>query len=149
MGVVDQTYKEEEESIWRVTYSDFDSEEVGRQKLASMLVHHPLLDTRADIPVPEVGSFVWFSEAQQPRLGQVREIDPSVSRPVTIQMYSPHPGAQDITRARFLPALDPDTNLPLLKQLTMPQIIMRFPSLTKRGYLSTRDRKLLANRIFV
>ena len=36
MGVVDQTFKDEEESIWRVTYSDFDSEEVDRQGLASM-----------------------------------------------------------------------------------------------------------------
>ena len=149
VGVVDQTFKNEKESIWKVTYSDFDSEEVGRQRLASMLVYHPLLDTKADIVVPEVDTFVWFSERHQPRLGRVKEIDPSVSRPVTIQLYSPHPGASDITKARFVPAMDPDTNLPLLKQLTISQIILRVSQLTGKGYLPIRDRRALAKRIYV
>ena len=39
LGVVDQTYKDEDNAVWKVTYSDFDSEEVDRQKLSSMLVH--------------------------------------------------------------------------------------------------------------
>ena len=132
-----------------MTYSDFDSEEVDRQTLASMVVHHPLLDTRGDIMIPEVSSFVWFSEDQQPRLGQVKEIDPSVSRLVTSYLYSPQPGASDITRARFHPATDPDTGQPLLRQLTITQGILRVHSLTPRGHLSVKDRRILMRRIFV
>ena len=124
IGIVDQTYKDEKDSVWKVTYSDFDSEEVDRQKLASLLAFHPLLDTLADISVPEVDSFVWFSEDQQPRLGKVLEVDPSVSRPITVHLYSPQAGAKDITRARFHPTTDPETNQPMLKQLTVPQVIL-------------------------
>ena len=149
LGTVDQTFKDEGNSVWKITYSDFDSEEVDRQGLASMLVHHPLLDTRGDLLIPEVDSYIWFSENQQPRLGRVKEVDPSVARPVTVQLYSPHPGAPDITRARFYPASDTESNQPLLKQLTIPQVILRVPSLTVRGYLSAADRKALASRIFV
>ena len=149
VGVVDQTSRDEKESVWKVTYSDFDSEEVDRQTLASMLVHHPLLDTRGDVVVPEVGSFVWFSEDQQPRLGRVKEIDPSVSRPVAVHLYSPQPGASDISRARFRPVTDPETNQPLLRQLTIPQVILRFPKLSRTGFLTVRDRRELSKRIHV
>ena len=134
--------------MWKVTYSDFDSEEIDKQKLASMIVFHPLLDTSSDFEVPAVDSFVWFSEDQLPRLGKVIEIDPSVSRPITVHLYSPHPGAPDIARARFQPALDQDTNQPILQQLTLAQVILRVPELTSRGFLPPADRKSLSNRIY-
>ena len=147
VGVVDQTFMDEGEPVWKVTYSDFDSEEVDKQKLASMLVHHSLLDTQSDVRVPILGSFVWFSEDQRPRLGQVKEIDPSVSRPVTVHLYTPLPGASDITRARFQTALDPESKQPILKQLTMPQVILQVPRLSAQGYLLPKDRNALAGRI--
>ena len=148
LGTVDQTFKDEEESVWKVTYSDFDSEEMDLQKLASLIVFHPLLDTKSDIEIPAVHSFVWFSEAQLPRLGQVMEIDPSVSRPITVHLYSPHPGARDISHARFHPATDQDTNQPILQQLTLAQVILRVSKLTPRGFLSPADRRSLASRLY-
>ena len=149
VGTVDQACKDEGDSVWRVTYSDFDSEEVDRQTLAKMLAYHPLLDTTFDLEVPAVGTFVWFSEDQNPRLGKVVEVDPSTSRPLTVQVFLPQAGAGDITRARFFPATDTETGKATLQQLTLPQVILRFPSLTVRGFLSAKDRRALASRLFV
>lgn len=89
VGTVDETSADEGESVWRITYSDFDSEEVDRQGLAAILAYHPLLETDEDLPVPEVGTYVWFSVEQSPRLGKVVEIDPSSVRPITVHLYSP------------------------------------------------------------
>ena len=149
LGVVDQTFKDEGSSVWKVTYSDFDSEKVDRQKLTSILLYHPLLDTCGDLLVPEVDYYVWFSENQQPQLGRVKEVDPSVSRPVTVHLFSPHPGAPDITRARFYPSMDQESNQSLLKQLIILQVILRVPSLMVWGHLYTQDRKDLTSHIFV
>ena len=147
-GTVDQVVDDEGTAVWNITWSDFDSEEVDRQQLAQLLCYHPYLDTECDIRVPEVDSFVWYSDRQRPQLGRVCEVDPTSPRPVVVQLFAPHPGAADITRARFSLTTDRQTHEPILRRLTLPQIILRFSSLTARGHLSTKDRTRLARLIF-
>ena len=147
-GTVDQVMDDEGTPVWNITWSDFDSEEVDRQQLAQLLCYHPYLDTECDIRVPEVGSFVWYSDRQRPQLGKVCEVDPTSPRPVIVQLFVPHRGAADISRARFSIMMDNQTQEPVLRRLTLPQIILRFSSLTARGHLSTKDRARLSRLIF-
>lgn len=81
------------------------------------------------------------------RLGNLREVDPSVPRPITVQIYDPQLVTADLSRARFVPSLDPETQIPLLRQLTLPQVILRVPRLTKQRTLSVRDRQDLSIRL--
>ena len=149
IGTVDDTSADEGESIWRITYSDFDSEEVDRQGLAAILAYHPLLEADGDLPIPEVDTFVWFSVDQSPRLGKVVEVDPSSVRPITVHLYTPRKGAADITRAKFVAVSEGEDNQPVVKRLTLPQVILRVPRLTPKGYLTAKDRSLLAKRLYV
>ena len=143
-GTVDQATMDEGEAVWRITYSDFDSEEVDRQGLASMLSYHPLLDAHSDIQVPEVGSYVWFSKEQHPQLGQVLEVDPTSPRPVSVRLMVPHSPKATLTKARYLPAVDPETDQPMLQRLTLPQVVLQMKGkLSTRGLLSPKDRRSL------
>ena len=63
-GTVTDMEADEDEVLWRVVYEDFDSDQVTRKELASILVYHPLLSTSFDIKTPDVGSCVWFSQRQ-------------------------------------------------------------------------------------
>ena len=147
-GTVDQTSADEGESVWRVTYSDFDSEEVDKQGLASILIYHPLLDAHSDIQVPEVESLVWFSKDQQPQLGRVLEVDPSSPRPLSVRLYVPLTPNTDLVGARYMPAVDPENDQPIIQRLTMPQVVLRLDKdLTKRGYLQASDRRRLGRLI--
>ena len=89
-----------------------DSEDLTRAELAILLVYHPLLNTEGDLDVPEIGSFVWFSQNSKPRLGKVMSLDPSVSRPVVLQVYEPRKSAAPLPRARFRPAMHADSAEP-------------------------------------
>ena len=150
VGTVDQLMKDEGTTVWNVTWSDFDSEEVDLQQLTQILCYHPFLDTYGGVSVPEVGSFVWYSysDRQEPQLGRVCEVDPTAVRPVVVQLYVPARGAPDITKARFALVADPENNSPILRRLTLPQIVLRFSCLTAKGHLKPKDRALLAKRIF-
>ena len=97
--------------------------------------------------VPEVGTYVWYSHNQQPYLGQVVSIDPSVSRPVVVQRFRPQANAESLPRAKFQRAVDPDTGKAILSHLTLPQVQLQFDSLTARGYLSAKDRRKLQDRL--
>ena len=64
VGTVTDMDIDEVEVLWRVVYEDFDSDQVTRKELASILIYHPLLNTSKDIKTPDVGSYVWFSQRQ-------------------------------------------------------------------------------------
>ena len=68
-------YEDEGETLWKVVYADFDAEYLSLNELVDGLVYHPSLDHTADLELPEVGSFVWYSKDQTPRLGRVVELD--------------------------------------------------------------------------
>ena len=57
--------------------------------MCDVIVYHPLLDSHGDLEVPTIGEFVWFSQNQQPYLGQVVSVDPTVSRPIVVQLFRP------------------------------------------------------------
>ena len=144
---MDRMDQDEGETLWHIVYTDFDEEQVDKQQLCDILAYHPLVDTHGDIDVPTVGSFVWFNQKQQPALGQVVSVDPSVPRPIVVHLFRPQSNANGIARARFQAAIEPQTGEPLLCHLTLHQIQLRFPSLTSRGYLAPRDRSRLLSLI--
>ena len=147
-GTVDLVMDDEGTPIWNITWSDFDSEEVDRQQLAQLICYHPYLDTDRDVQVPAVGSYVWYSDKQRPQLGRVCEVDPSSPRPIVVQLYAPHPGAPDLTRARYGLTADQETHEPILRRLSIPQILLRLPTLSPRGFLTSKDRARLTQLIF-
>ena len=142
-GKVDRVTQDECEVLWHITYTDFDEEEFTLEQLAKHLWYHPLLNDLTGPEVPEVGEFVWFAEGTQPRLGKVVSVDPSVPRPVLVNYYVPRTGARDISKAIFILQMDAEERRPCSTRLTVFQVRLRFPSLTARGFLSSRDRRRL------
>ena len=57
---------DEGETLWHVTYDDFDGEQMTLEELSQVICYHPhpLLDACSDLPVPFVGSFVWYAVQQ-------------------------------------------------------------------------------------
>ena len=143
LGIVDELEVDEGTKLWHVSYEDFDGEDLSREELATSLLYHPLLNTEGDLAVPEVGTFVWFSQRNLPRLGQITAIDPTVSRPVSVQLYEPRSSDTAVHLARFRPARTEDTAEPAMAKITLHQILLRFNSLTTRGFLGTKERERL------
>ena len=143
LGTVDELEVDEGTKLWHVAYEDFDGEDLSRGELAAAVLYHPLLNTEGDLEVPEVGTFVWFSQKNLPRLGQVTSIDPTVSRPVSVQLYEPRKEDAAIHLARFRPARDDESTGPVLAKITLHQILLRFKALTTRGFLCSKDREKL------
>ena len=86
------------ERIWHVVYNDFDEEDLNRGQLAESLLYHPGLSTAEEVVLPEVGSYVWFAWEQQPWIGRVMVVDPTVPRPIQVRCYTPVKGLEDLTK---------------------------------------------------
>ena len=140
---VDWVDTDEGETLWYVTYEDFDEEQMTRAELSAVMVYHPLLDSCGDLEVPQAGTFVWYAVNQQPRLGKVISVDPIVSRPAAVEVYVPQAKGTSLSRARFVPAKDVDTENPHIDQITLHQIRLTVSGLTVRGYLNSKDRARL------
>ena len=126
-----------------MVYEDFDSDQMTRRDLASHLVYHPLLNTSGDLQVPAVGAMVWFSQDQQPVLGQVMSVDPSSPRPVVLQVFSPQSPGPRLHLARFEPGVNIPAGTPILARITLHQILLEVQPLTSKGHLSSMDRRRL------
>ena len=143
LGTVDELERDENTKLWHVTYDDFDGEDLTREELAACLVFHPLLNTEGDMAIPKVGSLVWFSQQGQPRLGEVLNLDPAVSRPLVVHLYEPRKGSTPLHRAQFRPILDKDTAEPMVTRITLHQVIYNFEHLSATGFLLAKDRNKL------
>ena len=111
-----------------------------KQDLAGCLVYHPSLQQDYQAESLQVDSFVWFSEEQQPRLGQVVSVDVSSPRPITVRLYEPQANAVSIPRVRFVRVVNQDTGEPKVTQITMHQVVLSLQRLTVRGFLQATDR---------
>ena len=90
--------------------------------------------------MPAVGQFVWYAVNQRPRLGQVMSVDPTVPRPVVVEVFEPQANAVSLPRARFRRSLDRDSGKPRVDHITLHQVKVRFEGLTPRGLLKGTDR---------
>lgn len=134
---------DEGETLWHVTYQDFDEEQMTLEELSRAIRYHPHLDPASDLQVPEIGHFVWYAVNQSPRLGKVVMVDPTVPRPVVVEVYEPRAKASSLPNARFRPAMDQESGEPKVDKITLHQIKMSFSRLTPRGLLGTTDRNRL------
>ena len=101
-GTVTHILDDEGECLWHVVYKDFDSEDLNFNELVDAVYYHPLLDTTHDLVLPEIGAFVWYSEKQRPRLGQVTGLDPTLPRPVTVRIFEPRGGATSLVAVKAI-----------------------------------------------
>ena len=143
LGKVAYVTEDEGEPLWRVVFDDFDSEDMSLEQLVDALVYHPLLDLCNDVVPPEVDSYVWFSQHQQPRLGVVTAMDPTLPRPVTVQYLEPSAGARRLSLATFLPVRSTEDGVGSHEQLTLSQIRFGFPALLPSGKLPLEVRRQL------
>ena len=86
---------------------------------------------------------VWFAWEQQPWIGQVLVVDPSVSRPIQIQVhcYTPVKGVEDLTKEQFLSTFEEDR--PVIIQMSTHQVLLSVEKLTPRDYLPAKARRHL------
>ena len=89
-----------------------------------------------------VGSYVWFSEDQQSRLGKVLSVDSTSPRSIMVQLYAPQVNVVSLARAKFQSTRDQEGE-PKVTRITMHQMQLRLQLLTTRGFLSTTDRRRL------
>ena len=105
-----------------------------------------MLDHTADLELPEVGTFVWYSREQTPCLGKVVELDPTLPRPLTVHVYDPLRSRGGLPSARFV-ARRLEAGVREISgihdQLFLAQIRFGFEALTEEGYLKKRDRERL------
>ena len=142
-GTVDLVDTDEGETLWH----DFDGEQMTLAELSQVITYHPLLDSSSDLPVPSPGSFIWYSVQQQPRLGRVVSVDPTVPRPVVVEVFVPQANAVSLPRAKFRLSQDEDTGKPKVDHITLHQIRLRFDQLTPRGFLRPSDRAKLQDSL--
>ena len=135
--------EDEGEPLWRVVFKDFDSEDMSLEQLVDHLVYHPLLDLSNEVQPPAVGSYVWFSQDQQPRLGLVTAIDPTLPRPVTVRYLEPSAGARSLSLASFRPVQADEDGVGSHTQLTLSQIQFGFAKLLSSGKLPLKARQQL------
>ena len=90
VGTVTEVDDDDGERIWHVVYSDFDEEDLNRGELAKVLFYHPGMGVAEEVTIPAVGTWVWFAWDQQPCLGRVEAVDPSVPRPLQVRCYVPY-----------------------------------------------------------
>ena len=146
VGTITHVIDDEGESLWHVVYGDFDSEDLNFNEMVDATFYHPLLDTAHDLTLPEIGSFVWYSEGQRPRLGQVTGLDPTLPRPVTIRLFVPKAGAASLPLATFRPKPPVDDSgdeVGCHHQLHLSQIRSSFQALTPTGKLPAQARRHL------
>ena len=146
-GKVDGVSQDENQVLWHVTYSDFDGEDLTKQELAKCLTYHPALQGNQQMSGPAIGSFVWYSEDQQPRLGQVVAVDRTSPRPITVQIFQPQANAVSLPRARFRLARETESGEAKATNITRHQIMLQFRNLTARVYLSASDKRKLQNSL--
>ena len=130
-------------------YGDFDAEDLSFNELVDSLVYHPGLDYTTDLLVPEVGSFVWYSREQAPRLGKVVEVDPTLPRPITVHIYDP--AASDKLHLARFSARRPEAGAREVSgihdQLFLAEVRFGFDTLTPAGYLKKVVREQLRKRL--
>ena len=146
VGTITHVLEDEGECLWHVVYEDFDSEDLNFNELVDAVFYHPLLDTTHDLRLPSVGSFVWYSEKQRPRLGQVTGLDPTLPRPVTVRVFVPKAGAPSLSQAVFRPippAEDTEDEVGCFQHLHLSQVRASFPALTPTGRLTAPARRFL------
>ena len=147
VGTVDLVDTDEGETLWHITYDDFDEEQMTLSELSQVIQYHPLLDASSDLLIPAIGTYIWYSVKQQPRLGQVASVDPTVPRPLVIEVFAPQSNAVSLPRAKFRRSMDVDTGKPQVDHITLHQIRLSFDKLTPRGYLSPKDRTRLQHSL--
>ena len=87
---------------------------------------------------------VWFTLDQLPCLGKVVSVDASSPRPLTVRLHEARGRNRDFVFDSFMPAVDPESEGdPLVKQIAVHEVIMRFPELTVRGFMSAAVRRRL------
>lgn len=146
VGTVTNVIDDEGECLWHVVYRDFDSEDLNFNELVDAAFYHPALDTTHDLVLPEVGSFVWYSEQQRPRLGQVTGLDPTLPKPVTVRVFEPKEGAGALANAVFRPKPPKDDDrdkVGCFQQLHLSQVRSSFPALTTSGRLPSKAKRHL------
>ena len=143
-GIVDDVSQDEENTLWHISYSDFDAEEMDLQQLASHIQSHPLLNPESDLETPEVDTFVWFSEMGRPAFGRVVHIDPTVARPVGVHKYQTSGKATPLPKARFVEMSSAEGEDPVLAHITLHQIRLMIKSLTKGGRMRGPDQQRLS-----
>ena len=68
------------------------------------------------------------------RLGRIEGVHPTVPRPLSVRLMEVVGSPQSLTRARFRPALDPESGEPLMAQLTIQQVRLQVKVLSARNY---------------
>ena len=145
-GKVDWVDSDEGETLWHVSYTDFDEEKLTLtlEEMIQVIAYHPLMDATGDLQIPTPGVLYglllinnpgWAVWCQSTRL--------CVSRPIVVEVFEPQTNAVRLPRSRFVLSRDPDNQEPRVSNITIYQVILRFESLTQRGYLSATDRKKL------
>ena len=143
LGRITKVFADEERTLWHIVYSDFDEEDLSKEEMAKTLVHHPGLEMDSETNMPEVGSFVWFSEDQSPRLGKVVSVERTSPRPVALQLYEPKRSPEGLHRASFRPMRETESGEPKMTKITLLQIMLRVKQLSARGFLQASDRRKL------
>ena len=99
-----------------------------------------------ELQLPKVGSFVWYSFEQAPRLGQVVELDPTLPRPLTVLVYDPVDTTGSPLTTRYEPR-KPESGVReesgIYDQMFLSQVRFGFESLTTEGLLRKQDRERL------
>ena len=68
-------------------------------------------------------------------------LDASSPRPLTVRLHEARGRNRDFVFDSFMPAMDPESEgEPLVKQIAVHEVIMRFPELTVRGFMSAAVR---------
>ena len=143
LGKVTYVTEDEGEPLWRVVFPDFDSEDLSLEQLVDSVVYHPLLDIHQDVVPPKVGSYVWFSLDQQPRLGLVTAVDPTLPKPVTVRFLEPSTGARRLSLASFRLVPVEEDGVGSHEQIALAQIRLYFPALLPSGKLPLKTRREL------
>ena len=138
---------DEGKQFYKVQYKDGDQEELDSGEVWDSVIYHPRMDTAVYQPteLPQRQEIVLFADSQQPKIGQVEEIEDTETLPITLTLWKPSSKAKALHNARFAKSTD-DKESNLIR-VRPEQILLNNLQFNSEGQLDAnsqlRVRKLL------
>ena len=148
VGTIVDAEEDEGAVFFRVSYADFDEEELDYGEVVDAVIYHPELDaaqTGLRTPqLPREGTFVLFAADYEPRVGKVMELHPAQRKPIVVQMWRPRQpprGRADLSTAQYA-TRDAEDN-PDRRSLTLAQVRLHNLHMTEEAKWEENSKVLV------
>ena len=103
LGTIIDVHEDGGHTLYLVDYDDCGREDIDRGELYDSVIYHPRLERSLyrDTQLPALNQMIMFALQRSPRFGKIVEINPLLSKPLSVMLWKPHSKAKSMLTARF------------------------------------------------